>query len=70
VKQKSEATILSKLNLFKKIFTGRFLGKFVANWLLKMPPTLVVEFLITSSQSQPTLPCGWGFGEGIVPSPE
>ena len=34
------AIILSNLNWFTKIFTGRFLGKFSVNRLLKLPPVL------------------------------
>jgi len=33
------ATILSNLNRFKKI-TGRFLGKLVVKWILKILPHL------------------------------
>jgi len=33
------ATILSNLNGLKKL-TGRFAGKFVVKWLLKIPPHL------------------------------
>jgi len=32
--------ILSNLNRLKKIFTGRFLGKFAVKWILKIPPHL------------------------------
>jgi len=32
--------ILSNLNRFKNIFTGRFLGKFVVIRILKIPPHL------------------------------
>jgi len=34
------ATILSHVNRVKKICTGRFLGKFVVKWILKIPPHL------------------------------
>jgi len=33
--------ILSNLNLLKKFFTGRFLGKFAVKRMLKIPPHLV-----------------------------
>jgi len=32
--------ILSNVNRFKKIVTGRFLGKFAVKWVLKIPPHL------------------------------
>jgi len=32
--------ILSSINRFKKILTGRFLGKFVVKWILKLSPDL------------------------------
>jgi len=45
VGQKSEATpvaiILPNRNRFAEFFfTGRFLGKFAVNWLLKIPPLI------------------------------
>ena len=48
--------ILSNLNRFKKI-TGRFLGKFVVKWILKIPPhlayvaTLPCETLASAKQA-------------------
>jgi len=32
--------ILSNLNRFQFFFTGRFLGKYVVKWILKIPPHL------------------------------
>ena len=32
--------ILSNISRFKKCFTGRFLGKFVVKWILKLPQHL------------------------------
>jgi len=49
-------TILSNLNRLN-IFTGRFLGKFVVNWILKISPhlayvaTLPCETLISAKQA-------------------
>jgi len=40
VRHKLMAMILSNLDRFSKKFTGRFLGKFSVNWLLKIPPLL------------------------------
>jgi len=34
------AIFLSNLNRFKKKITGRFLGKFVVEWALNIPPHL------------------------------
>jgi len=48
--------ILSNLNRFKKI-TGKFLGKFVVKWILKIPPhlayvaTLPCETLASAKQA-------------------
>jgi len=51
------ATILSTLNRFKIFFfAGRFLGKFVIKWILKIPPplayvaTLPCETLMSAKQ--------------------
>ena len=47
------AIILSNLTDFRSVFTGRFLGKFAASWLLKILPffayvaTLLCEILIS-----------------------
>jgi len=49
--------ILSNLNRFKKIFTVRFLGKFVVKWILKILPhlacaaTLPCETLLSAKQA-------------------
>jgi len=50
--------ILSNLKRFKQFFfTGRFLGKFVVKWVLKIPPhfayvaTLPCETLISPKQA-------------------
>jgi len=50
-------TTLSNLNRFTKFFTGRFLGKFVVNWILKIPShlayiaTLPCETLMSAKQA-------------------
>ena len=49
--------ILSKLNQLKKNFTGRFVGKYVVKWILKIPPhlayiaTLACETLMSAKQA-------------------
>jgi len=49
--------ILSNLNRFKKCFSGRFLGKFAAKWILQIPPqlahfaTLPCETLMPAKQA-------------------
>ena len=49
--------ILPNLNRFKFFFTGRFLGKFVVKWILKVPPhfahvaTLPCETLLSAKQA-------------------
>jgi len=50
------AIILSNLNRFKTVFTGRFFGKFAVKWALKIPPhlahvaTLPCETLLSAKQ--------------------
>jgi len=47
----------SNLNRFKKIVTGKFLGKFVVKWILKLPlslayvATLPCETLLSAKQA-------------------
>ena len=47
----------SNLNRFKKIVTGKFLGKFVVKWILKLPlslayvATLPCETLMSAKQA-------------------
>jgi len=43
--------ILSNLNRFKKIFTGRFFGKFAVKWILKVPSHLPCETLMSPKQA-------------------
>ena len=49
--------ILSNLDRFKKIFTGRFLSKSAVKWILKIPPhfayvvTLPSETLIPAKKA-------------------
>ena len=49
--------ILSNLNRFLKLFTGRFLGKFVVKWTLQISPhlayvaTLPYETLMSAKQA-------------------
>jgi len=50
----SMATILSDLKRLKKVFTGRFLGKFVVKWILKIPPYLAYVAYVAA------LPCHRG----------
>jgi len=51
------AAISSNLNRLKYFFTGRFLGKFVVKWILKIPPhlayvaTLPCETLMSTKQA-------------------
>jgi len=51
------AIILSNLNRFNFLFIGRFLGKCVVKWILKIPPhlacvaTLLCETLIAAKQA-------------------
>ena len=50
-------TILSNLNRFLKFLAGRFLGKFVVEWILKILPhlayvaTLPCETLMSTKQA-------------------
>jgi len=52
--------ILSNLKRFKKVFTGRFLGKFSIKWTLKISPhltyvaTLLCETLMSANKSLTT----------------
>ena len=49
--------ILSNINRFKNIFTGRLLGKFAVKWIIKIPPhlpyvvTLLCETLTSAKQA-------------------
>ena len=55
-RQSTEGTV-SKLNQLKKIFTGRFLGKYVVKRILKIPPhlayiaTLACETLMSAKEA-------------------
>jgi len=50
------ATILSNLNRFTFFFTGRLLGKFAVNWLLKIPPLVKMWWVVNNQIKKGSLP--------------